>query len=311
MNDNDQSHTPYDHATHTLYFSVVVPFYNKAHSLKACINSLLSQNFPVDRYEILMVNNNSTDTSCAIVQSYGAKLMLLHEPKQNAYAARNTGITHAHGRYIVFTDADSIVPTSWLATIHKICEHQHYDILLGWYLPVRHIPSLALHATLVSERIQHAIATKNYGLLTACAANFTISAHVFRQENLFIDTANSEDVHFVLRCIRKGYSVGFSDMITVTRKDITSWRVALLKNFIYGCATARDIGEKQNVRQSIHYAWRACQLACKHLPEGIGLIILMTAYIVGYCIFKLRLASPDKVGSWLASYTRFMSKTHR
>ena len=77
-------------------FSVIVPVFNAAKYLERCIRALLSQTLPTDRYEILMVDNNSTDQSAAIIRSFDP-VKLLNEPEQGSYAARNRGIREAHG----------------------------------------------------------------------------------------------------------------------------------------------------------------------------------------------------------------------
>src|SRR3989338_8315260 len=94
-------------------FSIVVPFYNKEKSIDACIQSLLTQEYPAERYEIICVNNNSTDNSFSLVNKYPS-VKLIHEKRQGAYAARNVGILQSKGAFIVFTDADAKVTDSWL-----------------------------------------------------------------------------------------------------------------------------------------------------------------------------------------------------
>jgi glycosyltransferase involved in cell wall biosynthesis len=93
--------------------SVVVPFYNPGHHLERCAVGLLRQSYPSSRYEIIMVDNNSTDRSTEIVQRY-PEVRLLLEPKQGAYAARNRGVAAAEGHIIAFTDADCVPAPDWL-----------------------------------------------------------------------------------------------------------------------------------------------------------------------------------------------------
>jgi glycosyltransferase involved in cell wall biosynthesis len=50
------------------YFSIIIPFYNKERTIKACLESLDAQDFPKDNYEIITVNNNSTDGSISIIE---------------------------------------------------------------------------------------------------------------------------------------------------------------------------------------------------------------------------------------------------
>ena len=112
--------------TNNIDFSIVVPFYNKEKTIGRCIASLVSQDYPKEKYEIIFVNNNSTDASCDIVTRYPV-VKLLHEHKQGAYIARNKGILNAKGIFIAFTDADTEVRKDWLSNIHKSISKNNYD----------------------------------------------------------------------------------------------------------------------------------------------------------------------------------------
>lgn len=98
------------------FVSVVVPAYNNQDTVGFCIESLLAQDYPKERCEIIVVDNNSTDDTADVISRYSVKL--LHERgKQSAYAARNLGIRHAKGEIIAFTDADCVADSSWLTNL--------------------------------------------------------------------------------------------------------------------------------------------------------------------------------------------------
>ena len=81
--------------------SVVIPIYNQEHYLRACLDSLLEQTFT--SFEVLAVNDGSTDASAAIVQEYerrDPRFHLIDKPNGGVSAARNTGIAHACGQWI-------------------------------------------------------------------------------------------------------------------------------------------------------------------------------------------------------------------
>jgi len=96
-------------------FSVIVPFFNAAPHIRACVESLLAQDFPSPDYEILMVDNNSSDESARIVAEYG-QIRLLAEPTQGAYVARNLAAAAAQGRFLAFTDPDCVPCRAWLSS---------------------------------------------------------------------------------------------------------------------------------------------------------------------------------------------------
>lgn len=90
--------------------SVIIPVYNVAPYLGDCINSLLAQSFA--DFEVLLVDDGSTDGSGAICDAFAekdARLIVLHQENGGVCSARNRGIDHARGEFIVFVDADDLV----------------------------------------------------------------------------------------------------------------------------------------------------------------------------------------------------------
>jgi glycosyltransferase involved in cell wall biosynthesis len=89
------------------FFSVIIPLYNKAEYISECIESALNQTF--EDYEIVIVNDGSTDKSVSIVESFTSdKIELIHQENLGVSIARNTGCTHASGNYLAFLDADDL-----------------------------------------------------------------------------------------------------------------------------------------------------------------------------------------------------------
>ncbi len=95
--------------------SVVIPAYNEAGLLPDCLEALSKQTRTAD--EIIVVDNNSTDDTADIARKYGAQV--ISETRQGIMPATCTGLDYATGDVIARCDADSIVPTDWLATIAK------------------------------------------------------------------------------------------------------------------------------------------------------------------------------------------------
>src|SRR6056297_1231579 len=90
-----------------MFFSVVIPLYNKEPHVARCIRSVLTQTH--QDFEILIVNDASTDNSVGEVNKFeDTRIRLVHreEPGPGGYAARNLGIKLAQSEYIAFLDAD-------------------------------------------------------------------------------------------------------------------------------------------------------------------------------------------------------------
>ncbi|SEQ67697.1 glycosyltransferase family 2 protein [Microlunatus flavus] len=98
-------------ATRDLRFSVVVPAHDEAADLGAALDALLAQDVDA-AYEVLVVDNASTDATAEVARSLGVRVVA--EPRLGVCQARQTGVEAARGELIASTDADSVVPTDWL-----------------------------------------------------------------------------------------------------------------------------------------------------------------------------------------------------
>ena len=98
---------------HHPFVSIIVPVYNGEKTIAECIESLLAQDYPKDRYESIIVDNNSSDRTAEIIKKYSVKY-LLEDKIQSSYAARNRGIKEAKGELLAFTDADCVATEGWL-----------------------------------------------------------------------------------------------------------------------------------------------------------------------------------------------------
>ena len=94
--------------------TVIVPVRNGARFIGACLDALLTQDYPGPIPELIVVDNGSTDATAAIVATRGPRVRLLRESQRGASAARNTGIRAASQALIGFTDADCVPRPDWL-----------------------------------------------------------------------------------------------------------------------------------------------------------------------------------------------------
>ncbi len=85
-------------------FSIIIPNYNKGEYLKECLDSVFGQTLDPTKYEVLLIDDGSTDQSLEIVQDYDVKLF--HTNRKMPGGARNKGIENAQGEYIIFLDSD-------------------------------------------------------------------------------------------------------------------------------------------------------------------------------------------------------------
>jgi len=114
----------------TTKISVIIPARNEERNIKACLDSISNQSYPVRSYEVLVVNDHSTDRTPEIVESYtGQNINLINLDEYvgealNSYKKKSIeiGVKRSTGDLIVTTDADCTVPVGWLQTISAFYE---------------------------------------------------------------------------------------------------------------------------------------------------------------------------------------------
>jgi glycosyltransferase involved in cell wall biosynthesis len=111
-----------------LRVSLVIPVYNEESYLRACLESALKQTIPFD--EIIVVDNNSTDTTVAIASQFPA-VTILREARQGVVYARNCGFDAAKGDVIARCDGDTIFDADWVERIQAIFVDASVDAVSG------------------------------------------------------------------------------------------------------------------------------------------------------------------------------------
>ena len=111
--------------------SIIVPIYNEEKYVKQCLESLINQDF--DEYEIICIDDHSTDNSNQIVREFqkisNRIKLILHSSNQGLSSARNTGLKAAHGEYVLFVDSDDMLLDNALKIIYKNMQENELDIL--------------------------------------------------------------------------------------------------------------------------------------------------------------------------------------
>lgn len=108
--------------------SIVIPVYNEAERLGACLEAIARLR-PAP-FEVIVVDNNSTDASASIAAAYSF-VTLLHAPKQGVVHARNSGFNAARGDIIGRIDADTLLPPDWIAQLSTIMTDQSIAAVSG------------------------------------------------------------------------------------------------------------------------------------------------------------------------------------
>ncbi|MEX1211398.1 MAG: glycosyltransferase family 2 protein [Balneolaceae bacterium] len=110
-----------------IFVSVIIPIFHDWDRLKICVDSLFEQDYPNERYEVIIVNNDPIEKEPEL--NLPDNYHLIKEKKPGSYSARNTGIRYSNNEVLVFTDADCIPKSNWLSElINKFEVEQERDL---------------------------------------------------------------------------------------------------------------------------------------------------------------------------------------
>ena len=115
-----------------MILSIVVPVYNVKQYLPKCLESLLDQDLGKDEYEIVLVDDGSTDESGEICDEFALKegnVKVIHQKNQGLSVARNVGTQVAEGKYIQYVDSDDYLHPDVLKGLVSLMEEHRLDVL--------------------------------------------------------------------------------------------------------------------------------------------------------------------------------------
>lgn len=215
--------------------SVIVPFHNARRYVRACVEGLLSQSYPREGYEVIMVDNNSTDGSASIVAEYPG-IRLMSEAKQGAYAARNRGVRAASGDILAFTDPDCIPSSNWLREIAVIMDGSNVGIVIGRHQFGGASRRLALLEAYEHEKNTYVFSSNLKELYFGHTNNMAVRRALFDEVGPFVERARGADTIFVQRCVER-YScpvVRYCERVEVRHLEVDSVTTLYRKFFVYG-----------------------------------------------------------------------------
>ncbi|MFQ6059106.1 MAG: glycosyltransferase [Anaerolineae bacterium] len=200
-----------------MFISVVIPAYNEEKYLDDCLQALHHQTYPRSQFEVIVVDNGSTDATARIARGFGARVV--EEPVKGIARARQTGFKAARGEVIASTDADTVVPPFWLT---RIAGHFTRDPELGGvYGPVYWSDGRPHERLIMQYPVTWALMLSNrVGRTLWVGSNFAVRGKAFWQVRGFEDfdgqTLAGEDIYLSLRLSRVTRLVFDPDLIVYT-----------------------------------------------------------------------------------------------
>lgn len=182
--------------------SIIVPVYNTEQYLATCLDSLLNQDVSKEEYEILCINDGSTDGSLKALQEYAEKyenIIVIDKPNGGAAATRNLGIEKAQGKYIWFVDSDDWISRDCFGYIFDIIEQEKpgaIQIVLDWVKAEWNVKKNSTHVFKVQEA-KYSIQEYNRSIIGVCDS--IIKRDLIFKYNIryFQGLAYGEDIFFM------------------------------------------------------------------------------------------------------------------
>jgi len=192
--------------------SIVVPSFNSAKTIGACVESIQNQTYP--NLEIIVVDDGSTDETLVNASKYGVHVIALKE-NRGAPHAMNVGAEKAEGKHIFFLDSDIVAPQRLIErAVNLLIRNTDCAAVGGWYVPTDGHKAYSLllrigmynrlHATRQVQIFEGKVDPKIYGCFLGFRRN------VFDKEKFSEKLKAIYDREFMARLTSKGYKVLFS-----------------------------------------------------------------------------------------------------
>lgn len=204
------------------FFSVIVPVYNKEKYIKKTLESILNQNF--QDFEIIIVDDGSTDASIDIIKQFKDDRIFLHQQKNSGVAiARNVGGKLAKGKVLSFLDADDLWLPEHLSEIKSLFDkfnNAHffatgYIIQYNDLLSKKFVYPFEKKQLIIQRFYQY-----NIKFPLFFTSNFSIKKDTFLQTKGFKPSIHGEDTEYFLR-LGISYFLAYSQKITMIHLDKT------------------------------------------------------------------------------------------
>lgn len=188
-------------------FSIIIAAKNEEKNISQTLNSLINQNYPQELYEIIIVDDNSTDNTYSIAFEYSQKyssIKVLKAENKTLPAKKGVldiGVKNSQYDYILITDADCIAEKDWLISMAKTFSNG-YDIVVGkapFFNQNNFTSLISLYENLKTFIVSHFAISINFAY-TATARNFGYTKTIYHKINGYnntLDTLSGDDDMFI------------------------------------------------------------------------------------------------------------------
>ena len=221
-----------------MFFSFVVPVYNRPEEIKELLASLLlldNQDF-----EVVIIEDGSSVTCADVAHSFEEKLAIqyISQDNQGQGFARNNGMRIAKGDFFVILDSDVILPPAYLTKLRKAIEDRSLDAFGGpdsadtHFSPLQKAMDFAMTSFFTTGGIRGKL--KNPSKYQARGFNMGVSRQVFETTGGFLDPNRAEDIEWSIRIKKMGYKLELVEEAFVYHKRKNTLKSFIKQSFSFG-----------------------------------------------------------------------------
>lgn len=191
--------------------SIVLPVYNVAPWLDECVLSLRAQTYR--DIEIIVINDGSTDSSLSVARGHArrdARIMLIDQENRGLGGARNVGIEHASGAYLVFVDSDDFVADTFIETLVSMQRESGADVVSCRYAKVSDHSQFISYQGLGSLRETSSFNLTEYEKVLGMYSSSVVWGRLFKAREIaqsevrFPDYMPHEDLFYTYKILKDG-----------------------------------------------------------------------------------------------------------
>ena len=221
-----------------MFFSIIIPLFNRPEELKELLNSLLEQRYK--DFEVIVIEDGSSIPAKHIVEKFEKKLDIKYFAKENQGQgfARNLGFQKARGDFFIVFDSDIIVPGNYLQLVLEGIKEDKLDAFGGpdaahdSFTPIQKAISYSMTSPFTTGGIRGN--KKHVGQFHPRSFNMGISRRVWEETSGFKLSRRSEDIEFSIRMIQLGFKVGLIAKAFVYHKRRTSFKQFYKQTYNFG-----------------------------------------------------------------------------
>ncbi len=224
---SDKSDIEHPNSEIRMFFSIIIPLYNRPQEIKELLHSLTRQTYM--QFEVLVIEDGSTNDARDIVASFADKLDVHYyfKPNEGQGFSRNFGFERAKGSYFIIFDSDCLIPHNYLEIVKHRLETDYLDAYGGpdaahtSFTPMQKAISYSMTSPFTTGGIRGN--KKGIGQFHPRSFNMGVSRGVWETVGGFIITRLGEDIEYSIRIHTAGFKIGLIPDAKVYHKRRTSY----------------------------------------------------------------------------------------